>query len=202
MRLVLASNNTAKTNEIAAFFAQLGITVINYRELLPKQIFPVETTDDMAENARQKAMFIAHLLPDEYVLGDDSGMFLLSLPDRFGATTMREFDAQGVHDNQVINDYVLGLLATQTDRRGYLQANFALITPSGTMYQSVAHGGVQVATTPRGTYSQGLDDIFETETGQTLAELPVPQRLAYAHRGRAASEIVNQLQASGEITGA
>ena len=51
--LVLASHNTTKTTEIAAIFAHYGITVVNYRELMPTQTFPVETTDDCTVNAQQ-----------------------------------------------------------------------------------------------------------------------------------------------------
>ncbi|QBO35240.1 non-canonical purine NTP pyrophosphatase [Periweissella cryptocerci] len=192
MRIILASNNTAKTTEIAAFFAQLGITVLNYRDVLPQQVFPDETTDDMAANALQKAAFIAKMLPDEYVLGDDSGMFITALPEHFGAVTMREFIAHDAYDDDAVNNYVLGLLAQHSNRRGYLQADFALVTPNGYL-QSVGRGGVQVASAPRGSYSHGLDDIFETETGKTLAELPIKQRLPYAHRGRAAQDLVAQL---------
>jgi dihydropteroate synthase len=38
-RLVFASNNTAKTADVAKFFKLYGIELINYRELMPAQDF-------------------------------------------------------------------------------------------------------------------------------------------------------------------
>ena len=73
-RLVFASNNTAKTADVAKFFKLYGIELINYRELMPAQDFPPETTNDQTLNARIKAQFIHGFLPTEYVLADDSGM--------------------------------------------------------------------------------------------------------------------------------
>ena len=78
-RIVFASNNSAKTADVAKFFDLYGIALINYRELIDEQVFPKETIDDQIGNAKSKAEFIHDLLPDEYVLGDDSGMFLSAL---------------------------------------------------------------------------------------------------------------------------
>lgn len=38
-RLVIASNNSAKTREIVAVFATFGMTAVNYRELMPEKHF-------------------------------------------------------------------------------------------------------------------------------------------------------------------
>ena len=62
-QFVIASNNSAKTREIVAVFATLGMTAVNYRELMPEKTFPAETTDDQFENALVKARFIQQFLP-------------------------------------------------------------------------------------------------------------------------------------------
>ena len=56
--MVVASNNSAKTREIQRVFAEFGIQVINYRELISEKIFPTETATDQYQNALAKAQFI------------------------------------------------------------------------------------------------------------------------------------------------
>lgn len=108
-RLVIASNNSAKTREIVAVFATFGMTAVNYRELMPEKTFPAETTDDQFENALVKARFIQQFLPDEFILADDTGAFFAAFPDKFGLTIARDFKAMGFQSMQEEDDYLLGL---------------------------------------------------------------------------------------------
>ncbi|MBC6499746.1 hypothetical protein H7R52_17480 [Weissella confusa] len=64
-----------KTAEMVDYLAVLGVEAINYRDLHEQIAFPDETTDDMAQNARVKAQTIHEILPDEYILADDSALF-------------------------------------------------------------------------------------------------------------------------------
>ncbi|ORI80143.1 non-canonical purine NTP pyrophosphatase, partial [Leuconostoc mesenteroides subsp. mesenteroides] len=50
-KIVIASNNSAKTREIQQVFAEFGVQVINYRSIMSEKTFPEETTDDQYENA-------------------------------------------------------------------------------------------------------------------------------------------------------
>ena len=119
-RIIFASNNSAKTADVAKFFHLYGVSLINYRELIAEQTFPEETLDDQIGNAKHKALFIHDLLPDEYVLGDDSGMFLSAFPERFGLTTAREFKALSLQSVEAENQYVLDLYQAGDDRSAYL----------------------------------------------------------------------------------
>lgn len=197
-RLVIASNNSHKTAEMVDYLQTLGVTAINYRELHEQIAFPAETTDDMAENAQVKAATIHALLPDEYILADDSAMFIPAIPDHFGVTTMREFQAHQLRGDAEINAYVLAQLPDGADRTAYLQADFVVITPTGQRYFSQARGGVTLALEPRGGRN-GLDELMVTENGQTLAEIDMPDRVNYAHRGRAAIDMLAQLRSAGEL---
>ena len=193
-RIVFASNNSAKTADVAKFFELYGIALINYRELIDEQVFPKETTDDQIGNAKSKAKFIHGLLPDEYVLGDDSGMFLSAFPNRFGLVTGREFKNLNFASVQAENQYILDLYQAVDDRSGYLSAIFILITPECQMLISQGRGGVAVSTEARGEFGLGLDTIFVTETGKTIAELTTLAQLNYQHRGRATKSIIAKLQ--------
>lgn len=197
-RLVIASNNSHKTAEMVDYLQTLGVTAINYRELHDQIAFPAETTDDMAENAQVKAATIHALLPDEYILADDSAMFIPAIPDHFGVTTMREFKAHHLSGDDEINQYVLQQLPAAAPRDAYLLAHFVVVTPQNVVYTSEGKGGVVLADTPRGNRN-GLDELLETENGLTLAEIDMPERVHYAHRGRAAIKMKSQLQQAGEL---
>ncbi|MBM7617145.1 non-canonical purine NTP pyrophosphatase (RdgB/HAM1 family) [Weissella uvarum] len=189
--IVIASNNTHKTQEIAEFFALFNQPVLNYRELHAQIDFPPETTNDMAENVKIKAETIQRLLPNEIILADDSALFVPALPDHFGVTTMREFKKHGLKSDDEINQYILQNVATVADRSGYLQSDFYLILPNQKTFAIQKTGGVKIAQTPRG--KNGIDAIIEIETGATLGELSVAERVDYAARGRAAKEIMKIL---------
>ena len=193
-RLVFASNNTAKTADVAKFFKLYGIELINYRELMPAQDFPPETTNDQTLNARIKAQFIHGFLPTEYVLADDSGMFLRAFPERFGLTTAREFRALGLTTVAAENQYVLDLYGAADERSAYMAAIFVLITPDHDVITVEGRGGVAISSESRGTFGKGLDTIFLTETGQTIAELTTAEQLNYHHRGRATKRLLSKLQ--------
>lgn len=193
-RIVFASNNSAKTADVAKFFDLYGITLVNYRELIAEQVFPKETVDDQTRNAQNKAKFIHDLLPDEYVLGDDSGMFLAAFSDRFGLTTGREFKKLHLPSVQAENQFILDLYQADDDRSGFLSAIFVLVTPDNQVLTSQGRGGVAIASEARGDFGHGLDTIFLTETGKTIAELTILEQLNYQHRGRATKSLIASLQ--------
>lgn len=192
-RLVVASNNTHKTAEMIGYFSLLGQEVINYRDLHEQISFPAESETDMAYNMQMKAETVRNILPNEYILADDSALFIPSIPDHFGVTTMREFKANKLSGDEAINDYILAQLPKGIDRAGYLQADFYLITPENERLEVVRTGGIEIAESPRG--DNGIDALMVTENGKTLGEMPLEERIDYAHRGRAAKAILEQLKA-------
>ncbi|GAB2020942.1 hypothetical protein RyT2_00150 [Pseudolactococcus yaeyamensis] len=193
-RIVFASNNSAKTADVAKFFKLYGIELVNYRELMPAQNFPPETTDDQALNARIKAQFIHEFLPEEYVLADDSGMFLRAFPERFGLTTAREFKALGLDTVEAENQYMIDLYRAVDERSAHMAAIFILIMPEHEVITVEGHGGVAISPESRGQFGKGLDTIFLTETGKTIAELTTVEQLNYHHRGRATKRLLAKLQ--------
>lgn len=193
-RFIVASNNSAKTREIQAVFAEFGIEVVNYRSLIAEKVFPPETTDDQYENALGKARFIQQFLPEEWILADDTGAYFAAFPDQFGLTIARDFKAKGLQSIAEENAYLLSLYTPEMDRGAYLEAMFILLKPNGEIVKSIGKGGVQLAQADRGTYSQGFDCVFEAENGLTFAEMPMSQRIVYSHRGRAAKALLDQLK--------
>ena len=193
MKLVVASNNSAKTREIQATFAEFGVEVVNYRELIAEKTFPAETTDDQYENALGKARFIQQFLPNEFILADDTGAYFAAFPDHFGLTIAREFKQLGLKSIQEEDDYLLSLYTPEMDRGAYLEALFILLTPDGRELSSTGRGGVTLALAERGDYSVGFDTLFVAENGKTFAEMPLAERVVFSHRGRAAKALMEAL---------
>jgi len=129
--LVVASNNSAKTDEIKSVFAEFGISVVNYRELIDEKNFPSETVADQYTNALNKARYIQQFLPNDNILADDTGAYFNAFPDRFGLTTSRELKALGLTSVREEDDYLLSLYKPLLNRGAYLEALFVLITSTG-----------------------------------------------------------------------
>lgn len=192
-RLILASNNSAKTREIKSVFNAFGVTVVNYRDLIAEKQFPAETTVDQYANALGKAQFIKNLLPNEMIIADDTGAYFEAFPERFGLTTARELKSLGLTSIGEENEYLLDLYTSTLNRHAYLEALMVLVTPTGDIISSIGRGGLVLAPSERGNYSVGFDRLFEAENGKTFAEMLMPERVKYTHRGRAAKKLLQEL---------
>ncbi|MBU7450137.1 non-canonical purine NTP pyrophosphatase [Leuconostoc citreum] len=192
-KMVVASNNSAKTREIQRVFAEFGIQVINYRELISEKIFPTETATDQYQNALAKAQFIRQFLPDSAILADDTAAYFKAFPNRFGLTIARELKSLGLKTIREEDAYLLSLYHDNMNRHAYLEALFVLVMPDGSVYHSIGRGGVTLAQSERGAYSVGFDTLFESENGKTFAEMQMSERVNYSHRGRAAKMLLEKI---------
>lgn len=192
-RLVIASNNSAKTREIQQVFSEFGVDVLNYRSFIDEQVFPPETTDDQYENALAKACFIQKFLPNEWILADDTGAYFDAFPERFGLTIAREFKRLGLKSIREEDEYLLNLYTPEMARGAYLETLFVLLTPDGRAQKAIGRGGVTLASEERGSFSVGFDTLFEAENGKTFAEMPMNERVNFSHRGRAAKALLREL---------
>ncbi len=192
-KMIVASNNSAKTREIQRVFAEFGIQVINYRELISEKIFPTETATDQYQNALAKAQFIRQFLPDSAILADDTAAYFKAFPNRFGLTIARELKSLGLKTIREEDAYLLSLYHDNMDRHAYLEALFVLVMPDGSVYHSIGRGGVTLAQSERGAYSVGFDTLFESENGKTFAEMQMSERVNYSHRGRAAKMLLEKI---------
>ncbi|MGR8808748.1 non-canonical purine NTP pyrophosphatase [Leuconostoc citreum] len=192
-KMVVASNNSAKTREIQRVFAEFGIQVINYRELISEKIFPTETATNQYQNALAKAQFIRQFLPDSAILADDTAAYFKAFPNRFGLTIARELKSLGLKTIREEDAYLLSLYHDNMDRHAYLEALFVLVMPDGSVYHSIGRGGVTLAQSERGAYSVGFDTLFESENGKTFAEMQMSERVNYSHRGRAAKMLLEKI---------
>ena len=197
-KIVLASGNTGKLEELRELLADSGI------ELVPQTELGVgdaeETGRTFVENAILKARHAADAtgLP---ALADDSGLCVDALD---GAPGLYSARFAGVHgDNSANNAKLLRELEdVPDDRRGaHFVCVLALLRSADDPDPLIAHGRWQgrVLPAPRGTRGFGYDPVFLPDDGHgaSAAELDPAVKNRIGHRGQALAALAKMLGARG-----
>ena len=185
-KLLVATHNAGKLDEIRAMLALHGIAVTSAGEMgLPE---PAETEDSFIGNARIKAhaAMQATGLP---VLADDSGITVDGLDGAPGVYTADWAETpQG-------RDFMQAMTRTwaELDARGVpeprtaqFRATLILMWPDGheEIFQGVAPG--RLVWPPRGQLGHGYDPIFVPDgDDRTYAEMTAEEKNTISHRADA-----------------
>lgn len=162
-------------------------------ELLEAEEFPAEDGESYYENALIKARFGRGLaVPDELVLGEDSGIEAVALGGRPGLHSAR----WGEPGSNV--DRLLRELEGETDRRARYVCELVCLLPNGTELRGRGTLEGVVAHERRGTAGFGYDPVFvpEGET-RTVAELGDDWKAKHSHRACAALALLDAITAKG-----
>jgi XTP/dITP diphosphohydrolase len=104
----------------------------------------------------------------------------------------------GAHKSDADNNAkLIRALSGVTDRRAHYTAVLALVTREDDPEPMIAEGRWygEVIDTPRGEGGFGYDPyFFDTELGLTGAEMPIDQKGARSHRGRALAKLLEALR--------
>ena len=199
-RLVLASSNLGKVNELRELLAPLGIEVVPQGALgVPDAEEPHAT---FVENALAKARHAARhaRLP---ALADDSGICVAALAGEPGVHSAR-FAGEPKSD-QRNNAKLVALLKDQPDRRAHYYCVVVLVRhgddPEPLIAEGRWHG--EVIDTPRGAGGFGYDPYFLLpDLGRTAAELSPREKHAVSHRGKALRRLLALLRETAARHGA
>jgi XTP/dITP diphosphohydrolase len=195
MKIVLASNNQGKLNELQAMFGGLGYTLVRQSDLgVPEAPEPHRT---FVENALAKARNAAHHtgLP---ALADDAGLCVDvfgGLPGVDTAYYATQFGYSKGDDNNV--KALLEQMRDVTNRRAALVSTLVAVRSPDDPEPLIAVGRVvgQIAPEPVGSNGFGFDPVmWIPEFGQTFAQLPVEVKNAKSHRGRAAKAMAELMR--------
>jgi XTP/dITP diphosphohydrolase len=190
-KVVIASNNLGKLNEIAAILAPLDI------EIVPQSALGVtEATEPygtFVENALTKARHASRQtgLP---ALADDSGICVDALNGAPGVHSAR-FAGEPKSDERN-NRRLLELLANETDRKAHYYCVIVLARHADDSQPLICEGEWrgEIAQTPRGSGGFGYDPLFLVpELGKTGAELGPEEKNRISHRGNALAALVTRL---------
>ncbi len=194
-RLLVATHNKGKLEEIAALLERFGITCVSAGDLgLPE---PEETENTFVGNARIKAHAAAKAtgLP---ALADDSGIEVEGLGGAPGVYTADWAEtANG-------RDFIKAMTRTWTEleavgapypRRARFRATMVLAWPDG--YDEVFEGKVdgQVVWPMRGAQGHGYDPMFQPDGYDiTFAEMDPAEKNRISHRADAFAKLSARLE--------
>ncbi len=183
MRLLIATTNRGKLDEIRATLQRVDVELISLTDV-PPVTEPEETGQTFAANARNKALYYA-AASDEITVADDSGLVIDGLDGapgihsaRFGGHTSYQDKFKVIYDR----------LAARARLGSPARFVCALAVARGAKIVFETEGVVEgrIADAPAGTSGFGYDPIFYYPPyGKTLAEVSREEKMAVSHRGRA-----------------
>ena len=202
-KIVIASNNVGKLNEIGAILAPLDIEILAQSTLsVPEAEEPYLT---FVENALGKARNASRHsgLP---ALADDSGICVDALSGapgvhsaRFAGDRQPRTPAERNAQDQLNNEKLLELLAHESNRKAHYYCVVVLVRqaddPQPLICEAEWHG--EIVTTPRGSGGFGYDPLFLIpQLRQTSAELKPEHKNSISHRGQALAQLAAKLAGS------
>lgn len=195
-RIVLASNNRGKLDELQAMLAPLGYALICQADLgIPEAAEPFRT---FVENALAKARHASQHsgLP---AIADDAGLCVDAfggLPGVDTAYYATQFGYARSDDNNV--RALLEQMRDIDNRRAALVSTLVALRSPQDPEPLIATGRAvgEITREPMGGNGFGFDPVmWLPEFGQTFAQLPVAVKNANSHRGRAARQMVELIRA-------
>ena len=193
-KLLVATHNAGKLEEMRALFSPYGIEVVGAAEMGLEE--PVETETSFLGNARIKAQAAMEAtgLP---VLADDSGITVDGLD---GAPGVHTADWAETGNGR---DFMQAMTRTWTEleargvpepRTAQFRATLLMLWPDGheEVFEGVAPG--RLVWPPRGQLGHGYDPMFVPDGGErTYAELTAGEKNAISHRARAFDKLKAKL---------
>ncbi len=179
-RLVAATGNTGKAEEIRRLLANFDVTSL--ADHSPVE-FPEEGADYF-ENARTKARVAARAIGIACV-ADDSGLEVEALDGAPGAYSAR-YGGAGLDDRGRLEALLEAVDAVPEPRLARFFCAAAVATPDGRTESRHGFCTGVILRTPRGHAGFGYDPIFQPD-GEScvMAELGEGEKDALSHRGRA-----------------
>ena len=197
-RLVAATHNRGKLDELRALLAPFGVEILPAEELdLPA---PAETGTTFAANAgiKSRAAAAASGLP---ALADDSGLEIAALDGRPGVRTAdwaetpsgRDFPAAMARVRRELRE-----CGAKPPFRARFNACLSLAWPDG--HEDIVHGRTEgcIVWPPRGSGGWGYDPVFQPDGSPlTFAEMEPERKNALSHRARALRALASACFAAG-----
>lgn len=185
-KLLVATHNAGKLDEMRALFAPHGIEVVGAAEMGLGE--PAETETSFVGNARIKAQAAMEAtgLP---VLADDSGITVDGLDGAPGVHTADWAETAWGRDFMQAMRRTweeLEARAVPEPRKAQFRATLLMLWPDGheEIFEGVAPG--RLVWPPRGQSGHGYDPIFVPEGGaRTYAEMTGDEKNAISHRAEA-----------------
>ena len=194
MKLIFASNNQHKIEELKAFAGNESnnypIKIVSMKEAGIDIDIP-EPHDTLEENASEKSWTIFNLT-GKNCFSEDTGLEIEALNGEPGVKSARYAGKTRSFKDNI--EKVLDKLANNTNRNARFRAVISLIIEGKeTQFQGICNG--KIIDSPKGIGGFGYDPIFVPEgSDRTFAEMPIREKNQFNHRIKAAAKLVAFLQ--------
>lgn len=182
MKLVIATRNAHKLEEIQAIFDFRGLEVLSAFDF-PEVPDVVEDGDTLEANAIKKAVEVAEAT-NCWAMADDSGLEVFALGGAPGVYSARYAGEQCSYSDN--NDKLLKELADKRDRSAQFRTVLALSDPEGNVQTVEGACPGKMLEELRGTNGFGYDPLFVPEGyTETFSQLDASIKNKISHRARA-----------------
>lgn len=191
MKLIIASNNAHKLEEIKAILSGFFDEIVSMREAgIDHET--IEDGETFMENAVKKAREIAEI-SGCCAIADDSGICVDALDGAPGIYSAR---FSGVHgDDEANNDLLLEKLKGRIDRSAHYTCAIALANPDGSVVKAEGYLYGEIGHERIGTNGFGYDPLFYLpEYDMTTAQLDPAEKNRISHRAEALHKLVELLK--------
>lgn len=194
--LVIASGNAGKLREFSQLLLPMGLAI----RPQPQGLAVEETGATFAENARLKAVAVAHATGC-WALADDSGLCVDALGGAPGVHSARYATSDAARIERLLRELAQAQASADAagqavDRRAQFRAALAVADPAGQVLldvEGICPGTILEA--PRGEGGFGYDPVFFVpEVGLSFAEMDSGLKARISHRGRALAVLEPQLR--------
>lgn len=192
-RVIIASNNKHKIDEISAILKDFSYEVISQNAAgVNKEV--EENGKTFEENAYKKAKEIMEIT-DEICLADDSGLEVFALNGAPGVYSAR---FSGVHGNDQKNkEKLLEMMkgVPEAQRGARFVSSIAMVFPDGLVIKVEGYVEGVIGYEEHGNNGFGYDPLFIIpHLNKTFAELSSDEKNAISHRGEALKKLKLKLE--------
>lgn len=188
-KLVLATRNKNKIEEMQALVSGLGIEILSTLDF-PELEEVDEDQPTLEGNALKKARYV-HRITGLPSLSDDTGLEVDALDGAPGVYSARYAGENVSYQDNVLK--LLGELTGETERTARFRTVVALVSSEDeNLFHGVCDG--EILTEQRGTKGFGYDPVFKPDGyDQTFAELSSEVKNEISHRGLAVQKFIEFL---------
>ncbi|WP_018127192.1 RdgB/HAM1 family non-canonical purine NTP pyrophosphatase [Balneola vulgaris] len=189
-RVILATRNKNKIEEMRAILAPLGIELVSALDI-PDLVDVVEDQDTLEGNALKKARYVNKVtgIP---ALSDDTGLEVEALDGAPGVYSARYAGEDATYNDNVMK--LLGALSDEKNRSAQFRTVIALVDDDKEYtFDGICEGDITLD--KRGENGFGYDPVFQpTGYEKTFAELDAAIKNNISHRGRAVQAFIEFLK--------
>lgn len=185
MKLVFATNNQHKADEIKALLLQ-GIEILTLKEAGIRIDIP-EPHDTLEANATEKSSTIYQMIQTN-CFSEDTGLEVAALNGEPGVKSARYAGENRSFDDNITK--LLDKLNGQTNRKARFRTVVSLIIDGReTQFEGICEGAI--LTERQGSSGFGYDPVFIADgADKSFGEMTMEEKSLYSHRKKAVEKLV------------